>query len=85
MGYYIYGKVVEPILLWNPKEHKPTQCGPHDKFRALSANGVRVNSLKDAKLYETREEAQAKIDQAIKNQEKHNYVGKILFEIRKAK
>ena len=85
MGYYIHGKVVEQVMLWNPKEHKPTPCGPHATFKALSANGVRVSQLKDAKLYETREAAQKKIDEAIENQKKVGYEGRIVFEIRKAK
>lgn len=52
MGYIIYGKRTKEVI----------GGGPDKNFAALNGNGVRVSRLKDARVYDSKEEAQSVIN-----------------------
>lgn len=66
MGYIIYGKRTKEVV----------GGGPDKNFAALDGHGVRVSRLKDAFIYDTKEEAQNIID-------KVNTKDGVILEIRK--
>lgn len=72
--WLIYGKRTKPWKDKNNRTHEPDKT-----FRALDAQGVRVNKLDEAFSYATKEDAQERIDKA-----KPPIEG-VIFEIRKAK
>lgn len=77
MSYLIYGKRTG---LLDSKTNKPA----FDKqFKALDSWGVRVNKLRDAMAYATREDAQEQINKPQVQQRIKD--GLVQFEIRKAK
>lgn len=60
MPYYIYGKRTKTTRYYSPLGS--TLVEPDTMFRALDKNGCRVNTLTNAAIYETKEEAQRIID-----------------------
>jgi len=71
--WLIYGKRTLP---WKSKDGKTHE--PDKMFRALDADGCRVNKLDQAFSYATKEDAQERIDKAKPREG-------VVFEIRKAK
>lgn len=73
MGYCIYGKRIKPVRYYSPLGSHLE--GPDSMFRALDAEGHRVNTLSKAAIYETKEQALS----IIKNYQNDG----ILLEVRK--
>ena len=71
--WLIYGKRTEP---WWDDHNKMRE--PDKTFRALNAQGIRVNKLEEAMSYATKEDAQEIID-------KKGTKKGVIFEIRRAK
>ena len=71
--YYIYGKRTEPFFNFETCKW----IDPDKVFRPINAEGIRVSKKKDAKIFETKEDAQ-------------NFLSKkkirkgVIFEIRKS-
>jgi len=72
MAYVIYGKRTLPIA------KNGSVFGPDARFAALDGDGNRVSKLTDARVYETKEEAQAILDKVAPR-----VPDGVVFEIRK--
>lgn len=72
MAFIIYGKRTLPVVA------SGKTFGPDARFAALDVNGNRVAKLTDAKVYDTKEEAQARLDSVAPRVPEG-----VVFEIRK--
>ena len=82
--YIIYGKVVKDVPLPNGKGGT-TIVSPQATFKALNQNGSRVHRLADAYKYETKADAEERLDRVYKYWENKGYAGHIVFDIRSVK